>query len=206
MDLTLHPAAAQAIDTKGADILARIEKLKFSMESRTPAFQTERVVTAHITDKDIIGEPRVWLQDANGRRVLSFIRRDDEAYGFTSESYSLFEELADEIFKVRWARDFLSKPFIENTVLEWCRASFKSEGQSDLANYLISQSTKAIQKFTVWAPIAHLDVEAPFNFGPAQIAPMTAAMFDSLENESAQQSPQNADNVKALFSGLRKTM
>src|SRR5450830_201834 len=153
MDLTLHPAAAQSIDAKGTNILACVEKLKLSMENRSPAFQTERVVSANITDKDIIGEPHVWLQDANGQRVLAFIHRDDGAYGFTSESYSLIEGLSDEIFKARWARDFLSKTFIENTILEWCCVSFKSGGRSGLANSLVSQSTKAIRKFTVWAPI-----------------------------------------------------
>jgi hypothetical protein len=206
MDLTLHPAAAQSIDAKGTNILTCVEKLKLSMENRSPAFQTERVVSANITDKDIIGEPHVWLQDANGQRVLAFIHRDDGAYGFTSESYSLIEGLSDEIFKARWARDFLSKTFIENTILEWCCVSFKSGGRSGLANSLVSQSTKAIRKFTVWAPIAHLDVEAPFNFGPAQIAPITTAMFDNLENKSVENSPQHADNIKAHFSKLRKTM
>jgi hypothetical protein len=206
MYLALHAAAVEAIDAKGADVLARIQWLNFQGVDRKPAFQSERFVSANITEKDIIGEIRGWLQDASGGRVLAFIHRADGAYGLTSESYLLIEKLIDEIFKVRWAQDNLSKAFVEKTILKWCGESFKNEMRSNLSNTLIEQSSKAIRKFTLWAPIAHLDVEAPFIFGPAQIAPMTTEMFDNLEKSSVESAPQQATDIKVHFSKLRQKM
>ena len=50
MDLTLHPAAAQAIDDKGFGLLAAVDRLEFPAEPRKPAFQANHVVAAAITD------------------------------------------------------------------------------------------------------------------------------------------------------------
>jgi hypothetical protein len=94
----------------------------------------------------------------------------------SAESYSLLEKLVKEILKVRWVRDFLSKDFIDKNILEWCLASFEKDTPTSLSVFLVSTSENAIQKFTMWAPISHLEVEVAFLVGRARIAPMTAVL------------------------------
>ena len=206
MDLTLHPAAAQAIDDKGFGLLAAVDRLEFPAEPRKPAFQTDHVVAAAITDEDVIGEPHAWLQDVRGQRVLAFIRRNEVMYGLTAQSYALVGSLIEEVLKVRWVQRFLSKAFIEDTTLEWCRASLNIDAPTCLSAFLMSRSERSIKRSTLWAPVAHLDVEASFCVGPARISPMTAAMFDGLENPSVENRPQQAQDIRILFSRLRKRM
>src|SRR6185312_5913154 len=197
MQLTFHPAAAAAIENKSVDLLAHIEKLEPAHQP-PPPFQSERVIAAHLTDKDIIGSIRAWGQDTKGRRIFAFIHTVDGIYGFTEDGLSRLKMLSTEILKIRWVQDFLSVSFIESTIVDWCEAAFKADSHPLFTEAFSEKSEQAIQRVTFWTPVAHLDVEQSFAFGPAQIAPMTAAMFDDLESRSVQRSPKHANDIKAL--------
>ncbi len=203
---TFHPAAAQAIDGKGSALLSDVVKLEFPAQDQNPAFQSERIVSAAITDNEIIGEVSAWLTDVGGRSVFAFMRRNGTSYGFTYESYSQVEKLIHEILKTKWAQQFLGKAFIETTILEWCRASFGEAIPTALSIFLVKASEVAIKNFTMWAPISHLEIETQFSFGSVTISPMTAVFFDELETPSVESSPKQAEDIKALFARLRNDM
>lgn len=206
MNFAFHPAAGQAINEKGSALLGDVVKLEFSAQRQNQSFQTDRIVSAAITDDDIVGDVRAWLSDTGGRRVFTFMRRNGAAYGFTEASYDQFERLVNEIFKVKWVQQFLGKPFIAYTILEWCRESWGETTPTTLSMFVAKASEAAIKEFTMWAPISHLEIEARFSFGSVDIAPMTAAFFDELETPSVKNSPKQAHDIKTLFAKLRKDM
>jgi hypothetical protein len=54
----------------------------------------------------------------------------------------------------------------------------------------------------VWTPIAHFEVEAPFEFGPVTVAPITAAVIDAFRGRS-EPKPEQAEVIDTYFRRLR---
>ena len=205
MEFPLHPAAASAIDDKGSALLGEIVALNLPDQRVSASFPSERI-TVEIKENEIIGDVDAWLMDASGRRVFAFISHNKMSYGLMGESCSLVGEVIKEVIKVKWAQQFLGQSFIEQTIIGWLRASFKGNTVDALSQFLISASRTAVREFTMWAPVSHLEIESPFSFGLATIAPMTSAFFDEVEMPSVANCPKQAEDIRALFSQIRKDM
>jgi hypothetical protein len=183
LDFQFHPAAAEAINQKSAALLEEVRLLRFS-KSKKEQFVGDRVSTA-ITDKDILGHLSFWAEDDEGSRVYSFIQFGTVSFGLTSAAHgSLVPQLVAQVLKASWARNALSIRFVEDTIIEWLRLVFGESAQATaFADYLVARCQEAVKTYTVWAPIANLEVEIPIEVGPAKIAPMSRAFFDQLEEQ-----------------------
>lgn len=205
MDFELHPEAIRAIDERSTILIRKITELRIPPQSKD-GFPSERPIAATFTDKDIIGDPTIWANDENGHRVLAFIFRNGVSFGLTEASFEFVKQISNQILKVRWARDCLSRKFIEESIIKWCKSEFEKPTISSLSEYIIPESKNSIRRFTIWAPIAHLEVEASFAVGPTRIEPITSAMFHELESKGIESSPIQAEQIKRLFKKLRSEM
>ena len=76
----------------------------------------------------------------------------------------------------------LSRSFIEDVIVEWLQSQFNGLESTRLSATVTNVSREAVKALELWAPIAHLEVQAPFALGPAQIAPVSKGMIDGLES------------------------
>ena len=190
------------INEIGATILGDIRKIEVA-GSQGKNFPTARPVGGPVVP---IETPKVWCNDAEGKSVLLFIESDTGAFGLDIENVAKLGPLGDKVLETAWARRSLSRKFVEGVTLDWCRTSFLSADAMQLSEALATSARKKVKKLEVWVPIAHLEVETRFEFGPVRIAPITSEMIDELQAEGCSNSPKQRDDVLALFAKIRSEM
>ncbi len=63
-----------------------------------------------------------------------------------------------------------------------------------------------VKPVDVWVPIAHLEIESRFPFGPVDISPITAEMINRLEADALKSAPNQDAQIRGLFDSLRNKM
>jgi hypothetical protein len=91
-------------------------------------------------------------------------------------------------------------------VVHWLQSEFIAAETTRLSETIAKLSREAVQPLELWAPIAHLEVQAPFAIGPAEIATITKAMIDGQETQALSSSPDQRENIAGLFNKLRERM
>jgi hypothetical protein len=194
---------AAVIDKTGKEILNKIRPLSFA-GSTTNSFPSERPIDATLTQDTMRETPILWGNDSQGQPVIAFLTSDTETFGLDANVYAELQPLADKILKLDWAKSALSQKFIEETALHWFRASFRAITQQvNFSSALSATSRDMVMSLDMWAPIAYLAIEEPFELGSVKIAPITKAMLDELETKGINSSPRQRDGITALFKDLR---
>jgi len=199
-------ALAAVIDETGKTILDKIRRLDFA-DPTANSFPSERPISATLTPDTIRETPILRGNDSEGRPVVAFLTSGAEVFGLDANFYAELRLLADKILELSWAKQALSRKFIEETALHWFRSSFRATTQQvSFSGALSSASRNMVRPLDLWAPIAYLEVEAPFEFGSVKIAPITTAMIGELEVRGLSSSPNQRDDVAVLFKDLRSRM
>jgi hypothetical protein len=204
-DFSFAPDRAAVIDAAAAELLKSVREIHLPAV-RSDAFASERPVGATITRQDMIKAPLFWSKDVGGRRVFVFIYKDGGLFGFDEEKFAEMHTLAEGVLNSSWARRTLSRSFIEKVVVEWLQFKFSGAETRDLSETIAEASREAVQPLELWAPIAHLEVQAPFAIGPAEIATISKTMIDGLEKHALSSAPNQRDKLVLLFGNLRKDM
>jgi hypothetical protein len=193
------------VDTGAATLLGKLEPIDLAPKA-ADTFRSDRIVAAKITDADIIGEMTFWGTDKAGRRVFIFTRKDDEAYGFGPDAFEEMTRLVERILKLGWAIETLSRSFIQGHLIDWLRETFHGRQSDLLSETLRKAAADTVQPQALWAPIANLEVEERFDFGPVEIAPLTKEFFDGLEDNALKKRPQQESQIRQAFDRFRKRM
>lgn len=193
------------IDEAGKTILGKIRKLDFRPAVQGE-FASERPVCATITPETMTETPILRGNDSASRPVIAFVSAGHDVFGLDAEVFAQLQPLAEKILEVGWAKRALSRKFIEQTAIDWLRSSFRGDQGLSLSGSLSLASRDEVRSRDFWAPIACLEVEEKFSFGPAEIAPMTRAMFDQLEGNALRPAPKQRDDIIAMFKNLRSKM
>lgn len=182
-----------------SNLLDKIRELHFQQAPQ--GFPTERPTTT-ITDQELIGPITVWGQEASGKSAFMFIYHEGKSYGLSESDYTDLDNLNDAVMKSAWARSSLSRKFIEKTFIDWARQRFGADGPL-FPEALSSAAREMVTAVEVWAPIAHMEVERGFDFGPVRIEPITAAVMEDLQSKAPPARPEQEQQVRQLFQKLR---
>lgn len=182
-----------------SDLLRKIRELHFQRSSR--GFPTERP-TVTITDQDLLAPITFWGQEASGEAAFMFIFREGKSYGLLESDYRSLDDLIDLIMKSGWARDSISRKFVEKVFCDWARERFDADGPS-FTEALSTATRENVKAVEIWAPIANMEVEQSFDFGPVRIESITAAAMERLRSKAPSQLPEQEQKVNQLFDRLR---
>lgn len=182
------------------ELMRKIQEIQFKQTLKE--FPTERPVSL-ITDSELIGPITFWGEDINGSLAFTFFTHNGKPYGFVEEDYELLENLIDAVMKVDWARISLSRKFVETAFFDWARRQFPIVHSSFPAGLSVTAQEK-VTNVEVWAPIANLEVEKGFDFGPIHIEPITAAVMDNLRSRAPRPPAGQEQNVGQYFEKLRQ--
>lgn len=213
--ITIAPADAQKLTTTesfeftslqitefgeiSSNLLEKIREFHFLQAPES--FPTERPITT-ITDRDLAGPITLWEQDANGEAAFVFIRCEGKFYGLSESDYRLLDRLIDAVMESTWARNSISRKFVEKVFCDWARQLFDTEGPHfpEVLLMAIRENVKVIE---VWAPLANMEVEQGFNFGPVRIESVTTAVIENLRGKTPSLPPEHEQQVCQLFDKLR---
>jgi hypothetical protein len=194
-------ASAQTaeLDRTSLDLLGKIRELHFKQAPQ--GFQTERPTT-QITDRELIGPITFWGQEVNGGAALTFLQHDGKSYGLGENDYKSLDSLTDAALKAPWARAGLSRKFVETAFFDWARQRFSAD-QSSFPEALSKAARDSVTNVEIWAPIANMEVEQGFDFGPVRIESITAAVFENLRGRAPAPRPEQEQEVSQFFEKLR---
>ena len=164
------------LDQISLELMGMIQELHFEQTAQN--FPSERPVIS-ITDRDLIGPITFWGKEMNGSAAFTFFQNDGKPYGFIEENYKCLDNLIDAVMKAEWARTSLSRGFVETTFFDWARQQFPT-AQSSFSMELCETAREKVTAVEVWAPIANMEVEKGFDFGPIRIESITASVMDNL--------------------------
>lgn len=196
---------AAAINEMSDALLLKVREIVVSASS-PDSFPTQRPISATLTDADMIETPIFFGHDANGERVIIFIRIDSQLFGLSESDFVDIENIVDKIHTIRWTMDKLSRKFIEDEFLVWARENFRVENKNSFSDAIIAKSLEKIAVLEVWAPIAHLEVESQMKFGSVRISPITSEKIDSLEQMGKVKSPAQQEAVREMFANMRRKL
>lgn len=181
-----------------SSLLDKIRELHLQVPSQ--GFPTERPV-AVIVDLNDAGPIAFWGKDESGEGAFMFIRREGKSYGLLESDYGYLDSLIDAVMKSTWVRNRLSHKFVLDVLCDWARERFGSSGQS-FADTLSIAARKSIKAVDVWAPIANLEVEQGFDFGPVRIESITPAVMEKFRNWVPSR-PEQEREVSQFFEKLK---
>jgi hypothetical protein len=202
--VTVEPFTFSSTQTAELDQLSSTlqSKVRELHVQRTPqGFPTERPTTT-ITDSELIGPITGWGQEANGESAFMFIRQEGKSYGLLQSDYAGLDGLIDTVMKSTWARSSLSREFVRNTFFDWARKRFGADGPH-FSEVLRTTARERIKTIEIWAPIANMEVEQGFHFGPVRIEPITAVVMEKLRSRAPSALPEQGPQVSQLFEKLR---
>jgi hypothetical protein len=204
-DFCFLPETSKSINNTSDVLLFKVRKL--SIQGKTPdKFPSERLVSATITDSQIIGTPIHYGVDINGESVFSFIRIGENHFGLSDQDLSDAEGIYDLIYSTQWARNKISRKFITNQLITWAQESFQNENRTPFSEAIISKSIEIVRPLDIWAPIAHLEIESTLEFGLVKICPISSNQIDSMEQMAETLSPDQREQVRLLFKNLRQEL
>lgn len=188
------------LDQISSNLLGKIREIHFQQAPQ--GFPTERPTTT-IADSELIGPITHWGHEANGERAFTFIYHEGKSYGLSDSDYRALDGLIDAVMKSPWARSSLSCEFIQEAFIDWARQRFSTGGRS-FPETLRTAARERVTAIEVWAPIANMEVEQGFDFGPVRIEPVTAATIGNLQSKAPPAQPEQEQQVAQLFENLRQ--
>ena len=200
--LTFSSQDARVINEMSKILLLKVREISL-LANNAEKFPTQRPISAQLSDADMIGTPIFYGNDVNDEDVIIFIQNNNQSYGLSLSDLADVENICDKIHTVRWAKEKLSRKFIEDEFLVWARDNFQTSQESLFSDAIIVKSREQIRILEVWAPIAHLEIESPLNFGPVKVTPITSDKIDALEQMCKGLEPTQQEGVRMLFENMR---
>lgn len=189
------------LDGIALELFGKIRELR--PRTSAPGFPSEREAVT-ITDQELIGPAVYWGQEEDGTAALAFIRREGKDFGLAQSDYESLEALFACVKKSGWARESVSDEFTEEVFMDWARARFQSGSSAPFSVALTTIVREKVIPVEVWAPIAHLEVEEAFSFGPVRIEPITAAMMERLAAMMPPEETGQQDKVRLLLDDMKR--
>ncbi|SCX57355.1 hypothetical protein SAMN03159363_1820 [Variovorax sp. EL159] len=194
------PMQETEIDRISSALLGNIRELHFQKIPK--GFETERPITT-VTDREIVGPITFWGKEVGGEDAFMFIRQEEKSYGLRESDYEALDGLIDAVMKSNWARAGLSREFVEQAFCEWARERFFTAGEF-FPKALSVAARGSLKKIEVWAPIANMEVEQGFDFGPVRVESITATAMEDLLRRVPSTRPEQEKQVNQLFERLRR--
>ncbi|MEB0149251.1 hypothetical protein [Pseudomonas sp. CCC2.2] len=201
-DLEPTPGISESVDTISDEILSKIRRIIFP-ERSGDKFPTQRPISATITDEEMFGIPISTGPDINGEQTIAFIKSGDGYFGLAHNDFNEIESIIDKLQNEEWAKQRISRQFIKDEFISWAQSSFNNLNKKPFSKSIFERSTDQIKSYTIWLPIAHLEVEVSFDLGPVKISPITLEFIDNIQDMTKDFSPSQSDQTAAFFKKIR---
>lgn len=206
MKFDVHPAARASINSIAANALSSVEKITVVQQGDggKPWWLPEDTLT--ITDADIVGDPIMWLPQANGSRAFVFLFQGDDCFGLSEANHKKLDQLCGALLKIKWVQKAVSENYITDSFINWARNRYQQQDHTEFLDHFVEACTQDVVEQTVWAPVQHLVVEQAFDFGRARIIPMGDAFFAAMQAVALAKNPDRVEIIGQFMDDFRSKM
>jgi hypothetical protein len=190
MFLQLHPSAKDNFDAKAEQLVSLVSE-KPELPRADPAFQSDLLPSATITEADVIGEITESDADYRGRDVAKYFRHDGKRFGLDKADFQALADLAEAIQSLPALRSILSGTFVEQQLFGWIADRYKlNPVPESFCAFLDAQSKDSVKSVTIWIPIANLEIEKAFPIASSQLLPLSSAIISGWTEKFPQTNPE----------------
>ncbi|MES3708734.1 hypothetical protein QC590_10870 [Pseudomonas putida] len=192
----------EVVDLAANAISSKIKKINMP-EAQAEPFKSERIAAA-IFDDGGLQNIIISGTDDVGEDVIVFIRNTQGHYGLPHKELSALDDIFQSLKNEEWADQKFAQDFVTTAFIDWARSTWSNQDETSFYEHLKSSAASEVKDFDVYYPIANLEIETAFEFGPVIVSPMTEDIFDSIEESIALPPGKDYDNFKKRISHLRK--
>jgi hypothetical protein len=121
MDLDLHTDAVTNFNENGEMLVKDLVIRPASQHEEKSTFNPEIYIASEINEKNLIGDIKESVRDADGNEVgLVYLHKDTEI-GLFGEGYIKLIKLAQNMHNVKAFHSIVSIVFLKNNIFEWLR-------------------------------------------------------------------------------------
>lgn len=193
----LHHEAAKALDRRGLELLGLAQRKEFTNQSES-AFQSRREPSAHITDKDVVGEIKSAYTDITGKVRQRFFVENRQEVALTEEGYEKLRRLSEQILSTPPFKTGFSTEFIEETVFDWWADFVRQRTTESLSDRLCKSAESAVQRHHLIVPISAVQFQAGFQFGDILVTPMDRNMIAGMFDQALKNHPENREEIERV--------
>lgn len=206
MDITIHPEAAKALDAVANSISLKATVATDRAPGTAQRPWGEKYISARFTDSDIIGPIRAYLVDNLGNRGGIRTHVESNEFEVTGENFQALVALADRVLNISTFKRLLSREYIEDLIFDWSILRYQDAATASFPDYLTACVERDASEHNIWMPIANLQVQEDFQFGPAGIVTIPRSLFDTSEEQWLAMGPEKASAIRAHADKLRREL
>ncbi|CAN7365356.1 hypothetical protein LJR277_002100 [Pseudomonas sp. LjRoot277] len=198
----LENSAKIFIDSLALKIFSKIRIHEIAVQKES-SFKSMRPAV-ELNDQSAMKTAIVTSHNHQGEQVTCFIHKKQGSFGLLEAEFDMLNEAYQRIAQEAWVVDRFDLEFVTDIFIFWARESFDKSEKLSFYDYLQSRSVTDITRQDVIFPIAHLEVESSFEFGPVTITPIALDFFDGIEQMMPSEPQEAVENSQRLVDDLKK--
>jgi hypothetical protein len=127
-------------------------------------------IQAAITDKDIIGEPKMGVADGLGNEKGAYFLHNNKHIGKFDSDYKDLIKLAETIQGQKDIGGKVTVKFVTDSIFEWIKDKYKGKANTDLVPYIIEKVQDRVKKTEVLIPLANTHIQSEITIGRVKIS------------------------------------
>lgn len=205
MTIDLHPNALKNFDNKANALLLELTsapKTQHNMAESTS--KPDTFISAHLSEKDVIGEIESSQVDGFGNEVSKYFDAGDLRIGLKEDGYLKLKRLAEDMQKSKALIDRVSITFLTKNIFDWMKKKYTNSTPLSMSDYVLKKCEEGISELEVWVPVAQLHIQSEIKLGKIIFKTITRDLIDSWAAEYKSKNPEHVVNIEKYFDEKRK--
>ncbi|MDD2542285.1 MAG: HEPN domain-containing protein [Desulfuromonadaceae bacterium] len=205
MTINLHPDASKNFNNKANALLLEltsVPKTQHNMAESTS--KPDIFISAHLSEKDVIGEIESSQVDGFGNEVSKYFDAGDLLIGLKEDGYLKLKRLAEDMQRTKALIDSVSITFLTKNIFDWMRKKYKNSTPLSMSEYVLKKCEEGISELEVWVPVAQLHIQSEIKLGKIIFKTITRDLIDSWTAEYKSKNPEHVVNIERYFNEKRK--
>ncbi|WP_338834507.1 hypothetical protein [Bradyrhizobium septentrionale] len=131
---------------------------------------------------------------------------ESNEFEVAGENFQALVALADRVLNISTFKRLLSREYIEDLIFDWSILRYQDAATASFPDYLTACVERDASEHNIWMPIANLQVQEDFQFGPAGIVTIPRSLFDTSEEQWLAMGPEKASAIRAHADKLRREL
>jgi hypothetical protein len=205
MNLVLNDEAAKNFDEKAERLLTEISAQDAPVK-RSGQIDPNLHISAHIPEKDIIGEIKTFHTDYLGREDSKFWEERGVLIGLFDENFRNLVRIAEGMQRTESLRNTVSAELLIDLIFNWVEQRYKKLSTVPMTEYVLGECEKRIEELEIWLPISKLRIASELVIGKITFKTITRKMLDDWQAQGPPKTPDHEAAVKQFIDQKRREM
>jgi Apea-like HEPN len=189
------------ISKKGEELIGLMDSVA-PESSPKPPFESRRGPTITITPKDVVGEIDSAYTDWAGHVTGRSFFKGGQEFRIYGENYLRFREISEAIRSKKPFQFKINQEFCEKTIFRWCKMRIRDGDTSQLDQFLLSETDKAVEEFTVYCPLYGIEVESDMILGDIKLAVVPESAFRPWQDDPKPELMEALSKMRQKYGSL----